>query len=105
MIAASPLSDGSYSVYYWERDQTAVASGTLQVSGGVAQNIRNSVFSVINTNVNEEVYQIEALDLNEDSIVTIKASNYPVDGSNRSLIAREVLDLDGSFEVIGGIDD
>lgn len=105
VIAASELSDGSYNVHYWERDQTAVASGTLQISGGIAQNIRNAVFSVINSNVNEAVYQIEALDLNEDGIVTIKASNYPVDSNNRSLLAREVLDLDGSFEVIGGIDD
>ena len=105
VIAASALGDGSYSVYYWERDQENVASGTLVISGGIAQNIRNAVFSVINYNVNEEVYQIEAIDLNEDGIVTIKGSNYPVDSSNRSLLARDVLDLDGRFEVIGAIDD
>jgi len=105
VIAASALSDGNYSVYYWERDQQEVNSGTLQISGGIAQNLRNAVFSVINQNVNEEVYQIEAIDLNEDGIVTIKGSNYPVDSSNRSLIARDVLDLDNRFEVIGAIDD
>jgi len=104
VVAASPLGDGSYSVYYWERSQTTVASGTLVIINGVAQNIRNSVFSVINTNVTEEVYQVEALDLNEDGIVTIKASNYPVDSGNRSLIAQDVLDLNDSFEVVGGID-
>jgi hypothetical protein len=49
--------------------------------------------------------EIEAIDLNEDGIVTIKGSNYPVDSSNRSLLARDVLDLDNRFEVIGAIDD
>jgi len=105
VISVSALSDGNYSVYYWGRDQQEVNSGTLQISGGVAQSIRNAVFSVINQNVNEEVYQIEAIDLNEDGIVTIKGSNYPVDAANRSLIARDVLDLDNRFEVIGAIDD
>jgi hypothetical protein len=105
VISVSALSDGNYSVYYWERDQSEVSSGTLRISDGIAQNIRNAVFSVINQNVNEEVYQIEAIDLNEDGIVTIKGSNYPVDGANRSLIARDVLDLDNRFEVIGAIDD
>jgi hypothetical protein len=105
VISVSALADGNYSVYYWERDQQEVNSGTLQISGGIAQNIRNAVFSVVNQNVTEEVYQIEAIDLNEDGIVTIKGSNYPVDSSNRSLLARDVLDLDNRFEVIGAIDD
>ena len=105
VISVSALADGNHSVYYWERDQQEVNSGTLQISGGIAQNIRNAVFSVVNQNVTEEVYQIEAIDLNEDGIVTIKGSNYPVDSSNRSLLARDVLDLDNRFEVIGAIDD
>jgi hypothetical protein len=105
VISVTALADGNYSVYYWERDQQEVNSGTLQILGGIAQNIRNAVFSVVNQNVTEEVYQIEAIDLNEDGIVTIKGSNYPVDSSNRSLLARDVLDLDNRFEVIGAIDD
>lgn len=105
VIAASTLADGNYSVHYWERSQTTIASGTLTIANGMAQNIRNAVFSVVNENVNEAVYQVEALDFNEDGIVTIKASNYPVDSSGRSLIARDVLDLDGNFETIGRIDD
>jgi hypothetical protein len=101
IIAATTLSDGEYSVYFWERDQQEVASGTLQVSGGLATNLKNCVFSVINTNVANQVYQVEALDVDENGIVTIKASSFPVDASNRSLIGRDVLDLDGSFEAIG----
>jgi hypothetical protein len=105
VIAVSPLTDGVYEVHYWERDQQQVNLGPLQISNGIAQNIRNAVFSVINLNAFEEVYQIEAIDLSEDGIVTIKGSNYPVDFSNRSLIARDVLDLNDRFEVIGAIDD
>ena len=101
IISASPLSDGSYSVYFWERGQQEVTNGTLEVRNGVATNLNNCVFSVISANATNQVYQIEALDVNDEGIVTIKASSFPVNGSNRSLIARDVLDLDSSFEAIG----
>jgi hypothetical protein len=101
IVSASVLSDGAYDVYFWERDQQEVTSGTLQINNGIAVNLKNCVFSVINTNATNQVYQIEALDVDENGIVTIKASSFPVDSSNRSLIARDVLDLDESFEAIG----
>jgi len=102
VIALSELSDGNYSVYYWDRSQTEVFSGTLQISGGVAQNMRDSVFSIIGSNVTAQVYQIEALDVNTDGIVTIKASNHPVNSSGQSLIARDVMDVDDNFEIVEG---
>ena len=102
IVSALALADGSYSAYYWDRDETTVQSGTLRVVDGVAQSLRNTVFSTINTNATSQVYQIEALEVDTDGIVTIKASNYPVDSSGRSLIARDVVDADAAFEVVGG---
>jgi hypothetical protein len=101
VVSAIALADGSFTVYYWDRNQTTVQSGVLQVTGGVAQNLRNTVFSVVNTNASSQVYQIEALEVDTDGIVTIKASNYPVDSNGRSLIARDVVDADAVFEVVG----
>lgn len=100
VIAITPLTDGNYSVYFWQRDQQEVALGTLTIANGIAVSLRNCVFSVINTNVTSQVYQIEALDVNEEGIVTIKASSFPVDSASRSLIARDVLDLDGAFTAV-----
>jgi|DEB0MinimDraft_6_1074348.scaffolds.fasta_scaffold01863_5 hypothetical protein len=102
VISVTDLADGSYNVYYWDRTQTEVFSGVLEISGGVAQDLRDSVFSVIGSNVSSQVYQIEALDVNTDGIVTIKASNHPVNSSGQSLIARDVLDVDGNFEIVEG---
>jgi hypothetical protein len=102
VIAVSPMSNGTYDVYYWERSLDYVQRGNLIISNGVATNLRNSVFSVINSNAVSEVYQIEALDVDADGIVTVKASNYPIDSSGRSLIARDVLDVNGVFEIVGG---
>jgi hypothetical protein len=100
IVSVAELADGSYSVYYWDRSQTEVASGTLIVSGGIASNLRNTVFSVLNSNISSQVYQVEALDVDADGIVTVKASNHPVDSNGASLIARDVLDLDQRFTVV-----
>jgi len=102
VIAVNTMTDGTYDVYYWDRTKDYVERGNLVISNGVATNFRDSVFSVINAYATNEVYQIEALDVDTDGIVTIKGSNYPVDSSGRSLIARDVLDVDDAFEVIGG---
>ena len=100
VVAVNALSDGSYNVNYWERDRKEVSTGTLIISGGIATNMRNSVFSVINQDIVSQVYQVEAIDVNEEGIVTVKASNFPVDGGSRSLIARDVLDSDGVFTAV-----
>ena len=103
VVSVSPMTDGNYTVYYWDRSQTEVFTGTLQITNGVAQSLRNTVFSVIGGNSTSQVYQIEALDVDTDGIVTVKASNHPVNSSGASLIARDVMDVDGLFEIVGGL--
>lgn len=100
VVSVSPMVDGSYEVYYWDRSQPEIDEGTLTISNGVAQDLRNTVFSVKNNQVSSQVYQVEAIDLNEDGIVGIKASSFPVDSQGRSLIAADVLSS-SNFEIIG----
>jgi len=102
VVSITPLADGNYTVYYWDRSQTTIETGTLEIVNGEAQSLRNTVFSVIDANVTSQVYQIEAIDLDGEGIVTIKASNHPVNSSGASLIARDTLDVDNQFEVLGG---
>ena len=102
IVSVSELSDGSYNVYAWERQTGDVRQSTLRVSNGVATNLRDSVFSIINNNASSQVYQVESIDIDEEGIVSISASNYAVDSSNRSMIARDVVDADNAFTVIGG---
>lgn len=109
VVSISELSDGSHEVYYWQRrDQEAqdpVQEGTLRISGGKAQNLFDSVFSIKGgSNADEQIYQIEALDVDEEGIVTIKASNYAVDSQGRSKLAIDVIDDAGAITIVGPVD-
>lgn len=100
VVSVSGISDGSYAVYFWDRTQTTIGDGTLIIANGKAQNLRNTVFSVKNAQVTNQAYQVEAIEVNEDGIVTIKASSFPLDSSSRSLIAADVVSS-STFEIIG----
>ena len=104
VVSVTPLSDGNYNVYYWDRTQPEISEGTLTISGGIAQNRRGTMFSVKTSTVTKQVYQVEAIEVNEEGIVSIKASSFPVDDQGRSLIAADVVATSG-FEIIGGGDE
>jgi hypothetical protein len=72
----------------------------LLVSNGVATNLRNSVFSIINSNVTEQIYQVDALDVNTDGIVTIKATNFPVDANGATVIGADIVS-ENTFIIVG----
>lgn len=104
IVAINALSDGAYNVYYWERQTTAVSEGVLHVKNGKATELFNSVFSLKESAGSvSEIYQIEALDIDQDGIVTIKASNYAVNSSGVSQLAIDVLDTAGAITIEGGI--
>ena len=106
IVAVSPLADGAYNVYYWERQTTAVSEGVLHVKNGKATELFNVVFSLKESaGSSSEIYQIEALDIDEDGIVTIKASNYAVDENGISQLAKDVLDTAGAITIEGPLDD
>ncbi len=100
IVSTTTLEDGEHAVWSWTRGQQAVQREVLRVQNGEAQNLRNSLFSIrVNRNA-LQVYQVEAIEMDNEGIVTIKASNFPVDVDGVSLIARDVLD-DSAFVTIG----
>lgn len=106
IVSINALDDGDYSVYYWERKTTAVNEGTLRVKDGKATELFDSVFSLKESdNSDSQIYQIEALDVDQDGIVTIKASNYAVDSDGVSQLAIDVLDTAGAITIEGPLDD
>ena len=100
VVSVSAMTDGSYNVWYWDRTKTEVTEGTLSISGGIATNLRDTVFSVKNATFTSQVYQVEALDVDTDGIVTVKASSFPVNSSGESLIAKDVVST-SAFTVVG----
>ena len=106
IVSINALDDGDYSVYYWERKTTAISEGTLHVKNGKATELFDSVFSLKESdNSDSQIYQIEALDIDQDGIVTIKASNYAVNSSGVSQLAIDVLDTAGAITIEGPLDD
>lgn len=104
VVAINALADGAYNVYYWERQTTAVSEGVLHVKNGKATELFNSVFSLKESAGSvSEIYQIEALDVDQDGIVTIKASNYAVNSNGVSQLAIDVLDTAGAITIEGDI--
>jgi hypothetical protein len=105
IVAINALADGAYNVYYWERQTTAVSEGVLHVKNGKANELFNSVFSLKESAGSvSEIYQIEALDIDQEGIVTIKASNYAVDANGVSQLAIDVLDTAGAITIEGVLD-
>jgi hypothetical protein len=106
IVSINTLDDGDYSVYYWERKTTAISEGTLHVKNGKATELFDSVFSLKESdNSDSQIYQIEALDIDQDGIVTIKASNYAVNSNGVSQLAIDVLDTAGAITIEGLLDD
>lgn len=103
VVSVTPLADGTYTVFFWDRTQTTISEGSLIIANGIAQNLRNTVFSLKNSQITNQVYQVEAIEVDENGIVTIKASSFPVDSQSRSLIAADVVS-GSNFEIIGGGD-
>jgi len=106
IVSTEPLTAGSYSVFYWDRSSSTISEGTLVVNAaGAATSLLNTIFSVKSSTQSnyENVYQIEALDIDQDGIVGIKATEFPVDSSGRSIIAQDVTPRSAQFDVIAEV--
>lgn len=104
VVSISALADGNYDVYYWERQNTAINEGVLTIKDGKSTGLFNAVFSLkAGSNSSSQIYQIEALDVDQDGIVTIKASNYAVNSNGVSQLAIDVLDTAGAITIEGDI--
>lgn len=91
IISVEPLADGTYDVYLWERRTSDVQETILVVQNGTAFNRSNAIFALRNNTTREQAYVVESLQLDEDGLVQIVASHFPVTGNN-SLIASEITD-------------
>ena len=106
VVSISALADGDHDVYYWERQNTAINEGVLTIKDGKSTGLFNAVFSLkAGSNSSSQIYQVEALDVDQDGIVTIKASNYAVNSNGVSQLAIDVLDTAGAITIEGPLDD
>ena len=94
LLSATELSDGSYPVVLHRVGSETVENATIAVEGGRVADptMANAIFTLERSSTEEHVYLVEQLTLNEDGLVEVSASYFPVDSSGVSLIARDTLD-------------
>ncbi len=100
ITSATTFNDGQYTILYYTSGSETVVQATMTVSGGVVQQtaLYNSVFTVVNSTVSANVYQVEQITLDADGAVQINASHFPCNSSLVSTIALDVTNS-GNFLV------
>lgn len=94
-------------VYYWDRSNNTVneASLTVTLRNGqpFATSLFDSIFSIKNTTTNDLVYMVDSLQLDEEGMVEVTASYFPVDADNYSVIANELKPTYTGFTVVADL--
>ena len=107
VTSVSPLADGQYNVFYYTSDgETDVRDGTMTVSGGkvTEATFHDSVFTLNDATVSENVYVVEQLTFSQEGTVDIVASEHPCktvgDTRDVSELALAVVDTAGDYMVV-----
>lgn len=90
IVSVDSMPDGNYDVFLWLRSIMQVTETTLTVQNGIAGGHRNALFAVRNNTSNNLCYVVESLQLDEDGLVQVTASQFPVDDNGKSLIAKDL---------------
>ena len=90
VTSISELADGTYNVSYFKTGSEDVEEGLMGVSDGVVADstFHDTVFSVKNTTVSQNVYVVEQLTFSEEGTVDIVASEHPCDDDGVSELAK-----------------
>lgn len=96
IVSASNIVDGQYSIIYHKIGSEDVNNGTMTVSGGIVSDsaLWNSLFTISDSTISKNVYQVEQLSLGDDNTVEITASEFPCDDSLVSRLALDVTNAD-----------
>ena len=89
VTSVTPLSDGQYNVSYFQINSEDVETGTINVSNGVVaeSTFHNSVFTLTNPEVSQNVYVVEQLTFSQEGTVDIVASEHPCNDDGSSKLA------------------
>jgi hypothetical protein len=93
VTSATQLSDGQYDVLYYKGGSDDVKTGTLAISGGIVRDATfySIIFTLIESNISQNIYMVEQLTLDEDGTVQIAASEFPCNENLASIVAADVL--------------
>ncbi len=84
------MPDGQYEVFFFKTDSQDVEEAIMQVNNGIVSDatFHNTVFSVKNETVSQNVYVVEQLTFSQEGTVDIVASEHPCDDAGASKLAK-----------------
>ena len=90
VTSVQELADGTYDVTFFKTGSDDVEDGKMQVSGGVVADstFHDTVFTIKNTTVSQNVYVVEQLTFSAEGTVDIVASEHPCDDDGVSKLAK-----------------
>lgn len=75
------LADGTYPITYWREGMDEVGETDLQIAGGRARNtdLAGALFSIHERSIRATNYLVDQVELSEDGLVNVKATEFPAD--------------------------
>jgi len=89
VTSVTHLDDGDYDVSFFKTDSEEVEDGKMTVSNGIVteSKFHDSVFTLVNLSVSENVYVVEQLTFSQEGTVDIVASEHPCEDDGSSKLA------------------
>ena len=107
IISTTPLSEGTVSIYYWVRGRDTVDETNMVVEKDPTTGVlstkapRDAIFSIKPAGAQSNCYMVESITLDQDGMVEVSASHFPLDAEGFSLIVKDVAATGGTPTIAG----
>ena len=93
LITISSVADGNYDALLYNPATQDIVEANITITNNTITDTtyHGNLFTLLSTNTDNSIYQIESLNLEEDGLVSISAVEVPTDASGVSIVARDVL--------------
>ncbi|NBX49993.1 hypothetical protein EBT25_08625 [bacterium] len=101
LVSVSEVANGTYNALIYNPVTGEVTEKAITVVNNAVtdSSVYGCLFTLLSTNINDNMYQVEQLTLDEDGLVNISAVEVPVDAQGVSIIAKDVLN-EAAFRVL-----
>ena len=81
VTSATPLADGTYDVAYYVPGAADLQTGNMTISNGSVSSSQfyGALFTLRTTSVSAATYLVEQVDVDDDGLVNVTATEYPAD--------------------------
>lgn len=93
LASVTTIADGTYDALVYDPATSEVLERPITISANSVTDtaLYGTLFTILDTQQNQGVYQVEQLTLDQDGLVNVNAVMVPVDASGVSIVAKDVL--------------